>query len=426
MGNKLEFKNSQKSSSILKNKNFMFLFTAKLISQLGDAIYNIAIGWYILATTKSSIAMSIYISVGTVVYVLMGPFGGVIADRLERKQLIIWMDIIRGVVIAFTGLLMYVHIQSIWLFCIASAILSVCGAIFVPASNALIPNIVENSQLTKANSMGASIQSVSNIVGLIAGGILYTIIGIKKIFILNAVSYILCGILEMFIFLNKTEKSTLEISGKKHFIKELIDTYIFIKNKRGLYIIMWIYTLINFITVPLFAIFLPYIFNQILETSAIKYSYIGASTAIGFLIGAAILSLMPEKDKISLYIRVSMIGLCTLVLSMYIVFKGYQSGFILTSGLVILFAIISFFIGISNSTINIPIMVLMQKSVPDEMLGKASGLVNTFVMCAIPLGIIVGGIVTELLPMTILLLCTSLFLVLITVYLCIQKDISKI
>ncbi|PRR81180.1 hypothetical protein [Clostridium vincentii] len=98
---------------------------------------------------------------------------------------------------------------------------------------------------------------------------------------------------------------------------------------------MWIYTLINFITVPLFAVFLPYIFNQIIKTSTIQYSYIGASTAIGFLIGAAILSLMPEKDKSNLYIRVSMIAFCTLVLSMYIVFKGYESSFILKNGFVI-------------------------------------------------------------------------------------------
>jgi DHA3 family macrolide efflux protein-like MFS transporter len=426
MENPLELKDSLKSRSILKNKNFMILFTGKLVSQLGDAIYNIAIGWYILAITKSAMAMSIYIAVGTIVYVFMGPLGGVIADRLDRKKLMVWMDIIRGVVVAFIGLLMYVHIQSIWIFCIASAILSLCGAIFVPASNALIPNIVENSQLTKANSMGASVQSISSIVGLIAGAILYATIGIKKILFLNAISYILSGIVEMFIVLNKTENSLLKASAKKHFIKELIETYNFIKTKKGLYIIMWIYTLINFITVPLLAVFLPYIFNVIIKNSIIQYSYIGASTAIGFLIGAAILSLMPEKDKISIYIRGSMIAFCTLVLSMYIVFKGYESGFILTSGFVIFFAIISFFIGISNSIINIPIMVLMQKSVPDEMLGKASGLVNTFVMCAIPLGIIVGGIVTDLLPMKILLFCTSLFLTLITIYLCLQKDISKI
>lgn len=426
MEQQLELKTSQKSSSIFKNKNFMFLFTGKLVSQFGDVIYNMAIGWYILATTKSAMAMSIYMAVGTIVYIFMGPLGGVIADRFDRKQLIILMDIIRGVVVAFIGLLMYFHIQSIWLFYIASAILSLCGAIFVPASNALIPNIVENSQLTKANSMGASVQSVSGIVGLIAGGMLYALIGIKSIFILNAVSYGLCAILETFIILNKTEKSPLEFSAKKHFIKELIETYSFIKTKKGLYIMMWIYTLINFISVPLFAVFLPYIFNQILKTSPIQYSYIGASTAIGFLIGAVILSLMPERDKSNLYIRGSMVGFCALALSIYIGFKGYESGFISANGLVICFVIISLFLGISNSIMNIPIGVLMQRAIPNEMLGKASGLVSTLVMCAIPLGMIAGGIVTDLLPMTVLLFCTSLLLTLITAYLCIQKDISKI
>lgn len=424
MENQIKFNELQ--SNIFKNKNFMLLFIGKLFSQLGDVIYNMAIGWYILTITNSAVEMSMYMALGTIIYVFAGPLGGVIADRMDRKKLIVWMDFIRGIVVSLIGLLMYFNVQSIWLFYVASVVLSICGAVFVPASNAIIPNIVKDSDLTKANSMGASVQGVSSIVGLIAGGILYAILGIKNIFILNAISYIICGILELFISIQVIEKPLADKPVKKHFIKELIETYVFIKSKKGFYILMWFGTLINFILVPLFAIFVPYIFNQILKVSTIQYSYVGVASALGFILGAALVSFLPPRDKINLYFRGGMAGFCILLFSLYLGIRCYYGNIISGNVLIILIVIIFLLLGISNSIMNIPVSVVMQRIIPNEMLGRTSALVNTLIMCSMPLGIIIGGIVTDLLPMQTLVLINAAIIFLATIFLYLQKDIRNI
>jgi len=422
MDNNMELKTT--TNSLFKNKNFVLLFLGKLVSQVGDVIYNMAIGWYILTITQSAIQMSFYMAFGTIVYVLCGPFGGVIADRIDRKWLMVWMDIIRGITVAIIGFIMFFGFESIWLLYIASFILSICGAIFVPSSNALVPNIVEEEHLTKANSMAGSVNSISNIVGLITGGALYGLLGIKFIFILNAVSYILSGISE--IFINYKNNIANDEQQKRHFIKELIDTYKYIRSERGLFIIIWLGTLINFILVPLFAVFMPYIFNQILKTSALEYSYVGAAESIGFIIGAILISALPQRDKINVYLKTGMVAFSLLIFSIYLFINFYTKAMIPTRGVIISFTVISLLLGTFSSIINIPLGVLMQRKIPNELLGKASSLLNTLVMAAMPIGMVVGGTLADLFPMNILVLCTAIVISLVTIYMFFQRDVAKV
>ncbi|MBL4935694.1 MFS transporter [Clostridium sp. YIM B02515] len=418
-----------KTESIFKNKNFMLLFIGKLVSQFGDVIYNMAIGWYILSVTSSAIQMSIYMALGTVVYIVMGPIGGVIADRYDRKKIIIWMDIIRGIAVAVTGILMYFNIESIYLFYISSTILSICGALFVPASNAMMPMIVDDNQLTKANSMGGSVGSMANIVGTIVGGILYALLGIKIIFVLNAVSYIACGILEVLITMpsnNRDNNGQEDSQDKKHIFKELSESYSFVKNQNGLFILMWFSTIINFILIPLMAVYVPYIFNQILKVSTEQYSYVGAASAVGFIIGATTISMLPQRDKIYKYINMSLIAFSILIFSIYFVMLASSKGILPSKMVVILFIAIYLFIGMANSILNIPIGVVVQRLVPNEILGKVTSLLNTLIMAAMPLGMLMGGATADLMPMNMLLLITSVIFSIITIYLSLQKDIRRI
>lgn len=430
----------RKPQSIFKNKNFILLFLGKLVSQLGDVIYNMAIGWYILTITNSALQMSIYMAIGTVVYVIMGPIGGVIADRHDRKMLIIWMDYIRGAAVALTGVLMYLNIQSIYMLYITSAILSICGAIFVPASNALIPNIVEKSQLTKANSMSATIQSISGIVGLVAGGVLYALIGIKAIFVLNAVSYVICGILENFIILPKDCNKQLQenmcegqssLNNKEgtligNMVKELLESYKYIRNEKGFFSLIMFSTVINFILTPVFAIYVPYIFNQVLKTSPQRYSFVSAAFSIGFLLGAAIVSLISKGEKVNKLVRLCNVGITAIIAAMYIVMKLYLLKGISSFIVLILFIILFLALGATLSMMNIPLMVVVQKIIPNEMLGRISALLNTLSMLAMPLGMIIGGTLTDILAINVLLFVTAIVYGVITVYLCVNKDISKI
>lgn len=407
--------------------NFILIFFGKLASQIGDSIYNIAIGWFILSFTGSAFQMAIYMVIGTLTYVICCPFGGVISDKVKRKRLIVYLDIIRGVTVAVVGIMMYFGIVSIWMFYIASVILSVCGALFVPASNALIPLIVKEESLTRANSAISTVNSISSILGLIMGGVLYQMIGIQGIFILNSVSYILSGISEMFIKLTENGISFIEIEFKmNHFVKDFKDGFAEFNENKGMMKLVWSASLINLVATPLFAIFIPYMFNQVIHSIPVHLAYVNAAFAVGGIIGAVILSILPQREKVFRNIFIGFASDCVLCIGMFFVFRAYMVGDILYFGFLVVMVIVGGLIGMASSIMNIPLMGLLQKSISNENLGKVFSMINTIAMCSMPIGLMIGGILADMLPIHIATLIMVLPQILITGYVVKQKDIRAL
>ena len=166
---------TKKPPSVLRNRNFLLLFSGKIISQLGDQVYAFALSWYILDLTKSSLQMAIFLIVDTLVVAIVSPFGGIVADRLNRKRILVWMDVMRGIVVLLSAFLLYSHILQIWMIYVSAVFLGFCGSLFSPAAGAIIPNIVEDKQLTQAVSLNNFTGSFCAASGLLVSGMLYNL-----------------------------------------------------------------------------------------------------------------------------------------------------------------------------------------------------------------------------------------------------------
>lgn len=139
--------------------------------------------------------------------------------------------------------------------------------------------------------------------------------------------------------------------------------------------------------------------------------------------------IMKLLNKYIFYILLTIINLkafSVLIFSIYFVMLAGSKGILSSKMVVILFIAIYLFIGMANSILNIPIGVVVQRLVPNEILGKVSSLLNTLIMAAMPLRMLLGGAAADLMPMNMLLLITSVIFTVITVYLCLQKDIRRI
>lgn len=185
-------------------------------------------------------------------------------------------------------------------------------------------------------------------------------------------------------------------------------------------------TLINFILVPVFAVYLPYIFNQIAKTSALEYSYVGAAESVGFLLGAAIISSIPQRDKINGYLKIGMIVYCLLIFVAYLVVNSFIKGYIVSKVLVTIFVITALLLGVFSSIMNIPFGVFIQRRIPNELLGRVSAMLNTLSMAAMPLGMLFGGALADIIPMNLLLLATSIVLAGLTISLFFIKEVNSI
>lgn len=411
----------------LWDKNFILLFFGKLVSQVGDAIYNIAIGWFILSYTNSAVQMAIYMALGTITYVVACPIGGIISDKMKRKGLIVSMDLIRGITVSVVGTCMYFGFVNIWLFYLASVILSICGAIFVPASNALVPKIVEDKKLTKANSIMFSVNGISNISGMILGGFLYALIGIKGIFLINAISYILSGVSEKFIRVKESGIKFKEIDFNHRALKEdfAIGFKEFSSNK-GVFKLVWFASLLNLLIVPLFSTFIPFIFNQVIKSDVSHLSFVNAAMASGGIIGGILLSIIPEKEKIFKNIFIGFAGFNVMTAIIFVLFKAYSNGSI--SYQIFLMGLIGAFLllGIASSTMNIPLMSIIQRKISNENLGKTFAVINTISMMTMPLGMMIGGVMADYNSMDMNLLIIFVPQLIVTWMLLSQKDIRRL
>lgn len=97
------------------NKNYLLLLQGQLVSTFGDALYAIALSFFVLKLTGSSTLVGTIMGVVTIPRIILGPFAGVIVDRYSKKMIIILCDIIRGISILLISFLMYLGIIKVWM-----------------------------------------------------------------------------------------------------------------------------------------------------------------------------------------------------------------------------------------------------------------------------------------------------------------------
>lgn len=156
----------------LWTKSFLILWQGQLISTLGDAVYSIALGFWVLQVTGSTALMGTLMAASTLPGVLISPFAGVLIDRCNKKRLFIIMDVIRGICIVLLATAAYQGWIAIWMAFVAGIILSLCGAVFTPGIMATVPDLVPKSKIENANSVFSVLNAGSNMIGNAAGGFL--------------------------------------------------------------------------------------------------------------------------------------------------------------------------------------------------------------------------------------------------------------
>lgn len=361
--------------SIYKNKDFLLLWAGQLVSQLGTQISTIALMWWVIDKTGSAKAMGIMMLFSTFPSVILSPFAGTFADRINRKALIISMDVFCGILLLLTGYLSYFKILNIWHVNIIVCLKQIAQAFFTPAINASIPNIVKKDEIVKANSMNQGALNLSIILGPALGGILIALFGAAWVFIADGLSYLISALAAAFVYIPKIKR---EINGKTSFFFDVKDGFNFVKSNSTLFGILLLAAALNFFAGPI-DVGIPVLANKILKVGAAGLGYL--FTAWG--VGAVLITLYLSVFKISLkrYLQV-MFGLvisggCFLMMGMLVNFKA----------LLLVFGLSGFVVAL----INIHINSFLQESTPDEMRGRVFGFVTMLCGALMPISMGLSG-----------------------------------
>ena len=381
----------------LFNRSFTLFILGRLVSLIGSGIQMIAIPLYILDVTGSGSAMGIFTFLGIFPRLAAAPFAGVIGDRWNRKKIMVWMDLLRGFLILLLAVMAFRNVLTIIVLFIIQAAISIFDGFFGAATEAMLPDIVEEEQLKRANSVLGSVNSFSMIIGPVLGGIIYGIFGITMVFFLNGLSFVVSAVSEMFIIYRVKFEKARKLDLKAFFI-EFKEGLNFIVKHRGLKYLFTFAMILNFLFSPLFQVVEPYVLRHIVKMSAQQYGFIQTFFTVGMLLGNITLAIFLTriKNKLLMVSGIIVQGIMTMVFGI-LIFPNVLSIFSIWAFFIIT-ATIYFTIGFFNALVNVPIGTNLQIMTPTEIRSRVFSTLEVFAQLITPLGAVIYGFLLDHIP----------------------------
>lgn len=259
-------------------KNIILYSFGKIISVFGTAIYSFALSLYVLKITGSAFSFAITLVLGVIPAIIMNPFAGVIADKVNKKTLVVVMDFLSGILLVIVYFVCMNYELNLIIIYSTTFLLTVFSNFFGIGLEAAKPNVVSESMLMNINSISRILDSVSLILGPMLGGIVFVIFDIETFIIVNGVSFILSGLLMMCIHFKLFQDQSNEGSsnGKIHWIRDIKDGFYYLIERKRIKNMFIIFIFINFflgfaVTVPL-----SYIINIVLKLRSEEFGIIQA------------------------------------------------------------------------------------------------------------------------------------------------------
>ena len=168
-------------------RDFRLLWLGQLVSQLGDWFNSVAVYALLLDLTGSATAVAAMVVVQLLPSAFVGPYAGVVVDRLDRRHVMIAADVVRGCVVL--GLLLVRSVESVWVAYAVIGCAVVATAFFEPARSAVLPSVVPATDLVGANSLSSATWATMLAVGASLGGAITAWLGRDVAFVLNSASF---------------------------------------------------------------------------------------------------------------------------------------------------------------------------------------------------------------------------------------------
>ncbi|MCP1163844.1 MULTISPECIES: MFS transporter [Bacillus] len=388
---------NKKSKQELRN---IFLYSiAKTVSLFGSSIYSFALGLYVLQITGSALNFAITLILGTIPMIVLNPFAGVIADKVNKKKLVVCMDLLSG------GLLITVYILSssyglnLFIIYTTTFLMTLFTTFFGIGLEAAKPNMVSKERLMSINAISKIIDSVSLILGPMLGGIVFAVLDIKIFIIINGISYILSAIFIFFINFKSFEQNISEECSIReiHFIKDIKEGYSYLMERKSLKNTFSILISLNFFLGFTVIVPLPYILNSVLNLSSKQFGIIQGTFSIGMIVGAVLVKKITDRFPYSYLLKkISFIlGIFMIALGIPVLFQTIEVNNLVY---VTLYCIIMFFLGLMIAQIDIPLMYFMQNEIPDEYRGRVLSIGLSIGKIIQPVALAISGLLLNYIP----------------------------
>ena len=369
----------------LFTKNFMLLILGQLTSLFGNFILKLALSMYVLEVTGSAAIFAGILSVATIPTILLSPLGGILADRANRRNIMVALDTLTGISVLGTTLLLSEK-NGIVVISVLLIILSILGAFETPTVQACIPTMLEGENIMKGNAVVNQVASLSYLIAPMLGGVLYAAFGLKPVMYASVGCFFVTALFECFIKLSyqrPQRKGSVLSVVKQDFVSSM--QYIS-KEQTSISKMLFLTAFSRFFVMGITIVGLPYIVRTILGLNAQYYGAAESSLAIATILGSIAAGLLTEK------LKVHKLSLILASLGVFIIPAGIA--FLLPVSPIVKYviSIISFCgMQIAISIFSIFAVSLIQQRTPNNLIGKVMAYTSTITLCVQPIGQIVYG-----------------------------------
>ena len=379
----------------LFTKNFIFLILGQAISLFGNFILKLALSMYVLEQSGSASIFAAVLSIATIPTILLSPLGGILADRANKKNIMVILDILTGICVLCTSFFLYKE-NDIAIISILLVLLSILSAFETPTVQACIPSMLTGENITKGNAVVNQIASISYLIAPIMGAVVYSIFGLKIVMYASIFCFFSTALLECFIDIpyKRFQKNETVFGIVKNDFCQSIN-FIFQKQKNILNILIFT-AFCRVFVMGVVLVGLPYIVRTVLLLNVKYYGIAESSLAIATIVGSIIAGIIAEKFKIK--------NLSFVIVMMGIFMMIAGTAFIIWNHTIIIYIIqvISFCgIQIAISIFSIFTVSFIQKKTPNDMIGKIMAYTSMITLCMQPIGQMLYGFLFDIFYYTI-------------------------
>ncbi len=369
----------------LFTKNFTLLVLGQVSSLFGNYIMRLALSMYVLELTGSAAVFAGLLSAATIPTILLSPFGGILADRADRRNIMVALDAMTGTAVLCAALLLSEQ-RALVVIGALLVLLSVLGAFETPTVQACIPSMLTGDNIIRGNAVVNQTASISYLTAPLLGGIFYSAFGIKPVMYASVLCFFVTAFLECFIRLDYRPAG---FGGNALAVAkaDFLDSVRFIgKERRDILRILLLAALSRFFVMGVTLVGLPFLVRTVLGLDARYYGAAESVLAVAVIAGSMAAGVLAGKiQKGGLSAMLAAVGLC-------IVPAGLA--FLLPAGTGVRYAVlVAAFCGmqIAISMFSIYAVSMIQQGTPEHLIGKVMAYTSAITMCAQPAGQMVYG-----------------------------------
>ncbi|MHB9293683.1 putative Enterobactin exporter EntS [Hollandina sp. SP2] len=375
------------------SKDFTLVAIGQIISLFGNQILRYTLPLYLLNQTGSSVLFGTVLACSFIPMLLMFPVGGIIADRVNKRNIMVILDVSTAILI-FLFYLLADKIDIVPLMATTLTILYGIQGAYQPAVKASIPVLVENEHLIKANSVVDVIGSLAGMIGPVAGGLLFSVFGLTPILYVSIGCFFASAVMEIFIHIPSKKKKAagnILVIG----LGDLKESFRFMfRDRPVLWKVSLLFAASNLLLTSLILIGLPVIITRHLgfapDIANRLYGFAQGVLGTGAVLGGVLAGVLLNKLKS----KASPVLLMGCALSVFIGGVALQA-LSTPMGIYIILLIGCGLLLTLHTLFQIQMMTYLQLLTPKYVIGKIISCFMCVVMCTSPLGQFMYGLVFE-------------------------------